>query len=71
MSVLLDNNNITRYNTHMLTNISDTTLQIVSICSIVFALTLSFYAINSSLNHLHHRVDEIDRVIHKYLRKQK
>ena len=55
----------------MTTHISDTVLQIISIGSIVVAVGLAFYSINSALNHLHHRVDEIERVLHKHFRKYK
>jgi hypothetical protein len=55
----------------MTTHLSDTALQIISIGSIIVAVGLAFYSINSALNHLHHRVDEIERVLHKNLRKHK
>jgi len=49
----------------MTTHLSDTALQFIALGSIVFALGVGFYAVNSALNHLHHRVDEIERVLHK------
>ena len=55
----------------MTTHISDTTLQIISIVAIVTTLAVAFYAINNALNHLNHRVDEIERTLHKHFRKHK
>jgi len=48
-----------------MTLISETTLQILCIVLIVSFVGLAFYAINSALNHLNHRVDEIERVLHR------
>jgi len=48
-----------------MTLISETTLQILCIFLIVSFVGLAFYAINSALNHINHRMDEIERVLHK------
>ena len=55
----------------MMTHFSDTTIQIIGILAIVMTMAIAFYSINSALNHLHHRVDEIERVLHKHFRKHK
>jgi len=44
---------------------TETTAQLIAIFAIVSFFALAFYAINSALNHLNHRMDEIERVLHK------
>ena len=51
--------------------IGDTAMQIVCIFLIVAFVGLAFYAVNSAINHLNHRVDEIERVLHKHFKKHK
>ena len=55
----------------MVNFISDTTLQIICIILIVAFVGLAFYAVNSAVNHLNHRVDEIERVLHKHYKKHR
>jgi hypothetical protein len=55
----------------MTTHLSDTTLQIICLVAIAATFSVAFYAINSAINHLNHRVDELERALHKHFRKHK